>query len=267
MGTHRPTMVAAGTSRRASVANTRTMTLRSVPGASRPRVLDRMHGRSYTSRYIYLQHGQGKLIVSQSKLLIIIASSRRYCLALLCVTLSCGVLCDTYNTQLDGHSERAQAGGVWGQLGWPALPDFRRQVNTRPHYSYSRRLYAQRSFPTAGEASDQHARWASTRQALAPSQPRVQHHALADRYHAASSWTGHSLRPHQPTHTVHRLHQSNHTENRVAVSPAPTTRREDARPAAQLMSSPRTGRRRPGHQWLVPRRFLTSPDSGRGQGR
>ncbi|XP_050739955.1 uncharacterized protein LOC127010125 [Eriocheir sinensis] len=189
----------------------------------------------------------------------------RYWLALLCVTLSCGVLCDAYNNRLDGHSERAQAGGVWTQLGWPALPDFGRQVYTRPRYSHSRRLYAQRSFPTAGEASG-HARWASARQASALSQPRVQHHALADRYHAASPWTGRLLKPHQPSHTVHRSHQSSQTEDRVVVSPAPATRREDARPAAQLLSSPRAGRRRPGHQWLVPRRYLTSPDSGRGQG-
>lgn len=185
----------------------------------------------------------------------------------LCVTLFCGVLCDAYNNRLDDHSEREQAGGVWTQLGWPALPNFGRQVYTRPRYSHSKRLYPQRSFPTAGEVSDHHAQWASARQASASSQPRLQHHALADRYHAASSWPGRFLRPHQPSHTVHRSHQSRHTKDRVPVSPVPTTRREDTRPVAQLLSSPRAGRRRPGHQWLVPRRFLTSPDSGRGQGR
>lgn len=205
--------------------------------------------------------------LSQNKLLRTVGCSRRCWLALLCVTLSCGVLCDAYSSRLEGHSERTPAGGVWAQLGWPALPDFRRQVYKRPNYSHDRRLYAQRFFPTAGEGSDHHAGWASARRASAPSQPRVQHYALADRYHAASSRTANSLKPRQPTHTVQKSHQSSHTEDRAPESPAPMARRQGARPAAQLLSSPRAGQRRPGHQWLVPRKFLFPPDSGRGRGR
>lgn len=179
--------------------------------------------------YSFLENDQGKLLVSQ-KLHITVSCFRRYWLALLCVTLSCGVLCvcDPYSS----YSDRASSSNVWRELGWPALPDFRRPVNRRPYQSWSRSSYPfprRGSLPATEEASDPHPRWSDARSASVPFETRV-HDTQPNRY--------------------------------LARRPAPTTEIENARP--KLYTS--TGRRQ-GKQWLVPRRFLTSPGTGRGQGR